>query len=51
MQVTLQLRPKEADQLVRLAVSERRTPRRVARRLLSEALAQQKGQAKPEERT
>ena len=40
MQVTLQLRPSEADTLARIAFAERRTTRRQAEQLLAEALAQ-----------
>lgn len=41
MQVTLMLRPGEADVLRKLAHSERRTPRAQAAVLLAEALNQQ----------
>jgi hypothetical protein len=41
MQVTLQLRPKDADVIKRIALTERQTPRRVAQQMLRDAIAKE----------
>jgi len=41
VQVTLQLQPKDAAVIKRIALDERRTPRRVAQELLRGAIANQ----------
>jgi hypothetical protein len=41
VQVTLQLRPRDADVIKRIALAERRTPRLVAQQLLRGAIAGQ----------
>jgi hypothetical protein len=38
MQITLQLKPKDADVIKRIALSERQTPRRIAQQMLREAI-------------
>jgi hypothetical protein len=44
VQITLQLRPKDAVVIKRIALSERQTPRRVAQQMLRDALAKQTDQ-------
>lgn len=47
VQITLQLRPKDAAEIKRIALSERQTPRRVAQQIIRDALAKQTTQGGP----